>query len=58
MAAADRLTAAMRTLSVPESKHDWRGRMSDRDEMLKQARTDQRYWYSESYGSEKRKKPA
>jgi CO dehydrogenase/acetyl-CoA synthase delta subunit len=44
--------------AVPECKHDWRGRLSDKDDMLKQARTDQRYWYSESHGSEKRKKPA
>jgi CO dehydrogenase/acetyl-CoA synthase delta subunit len=43
---------------VPTDKHDWRGRTSDRDEMLKQALTDQRYWHGESYGSEKRKKPA
>ena len=46
------------TPDVPADKHDWRGRISDRDEMLRQARTDQRYWYSESFGSEKRKKPA
>ncbi|MCX5899156.1 MAG: acetyl-CoA decarbonylase/synthase complex subunit delta [Proteobacteria bacterium] len=44
--------------AVPTEKHDWRARISDRDEMLKQAKTDQRYWYSESHGSEKRKKPA
>ncbi len=44
--------------AVPTEKHDWRARISDRDEMLKQAKTDQRYWYSESNGSEKRKKPA
>jgi len=44
--------------AVPTEKHDWRGRITDRDEMLKQAKTDQRYWYSESNGSEKRKKPA
>jgi CO dehydrogenase/acetyl-CoA synthase delta subunit len=44
--------------SVPSGKHDWRSRISDRDEMLKQARTDQRYWHGESHGSEKRKKPA
>ena len=43
---------------VPTEKHDWRARISDRDEMLKQVKTDQRYWYSESHGSEKRKKPA
>ena len=43
---------------MPTEKHDWRGRTADRDEMLKQAKTDQRYWYSESHGSEKRKKPA
>jgi len=44
--------------AVPESKHNWRSRLNDKDDMLQQARTDQRYWYSESYGSEKRKKPA
>ena len=44
--------------AVPTEKHDWRARIRDRDEMLKQAKTDQRYWYSESHGSEKRKKPA
>lgn len=43
---------------VPAEKHDWRGRISDRDEMLMQTKNDQRYWHGESYGSEKRKKPA
>jgi CO dehydrogenase/acetyl-CoA synthase delta subunit len=39
-------------------KHDWRSKITGRDEMLKQVKTDLRYWYSEGHGSEKRKKPA
>ena len=43
---------------VPTGKEDWRSIEEDRAEMLKQVKTSLRYWYSESYGSEKRKKPA
>ncbi len=43
---------------VPAEKEDWRSRDADRDEALKQVKTSLRYWYAESYGSEKRKKPA
>jgi len=43
---------------VPTEKEDWRSIEEDRVEMLKQVRTSLRYWYSESHGSERRKKPA
>jgi CO dehydrogenase/acetyl-CoA synthase delta subunit len=39
-------------------KHDWRSKITGRGEILKQVKTDLRYWYSEGHGSEKRKKPA
>jgi hypothetical protein len=43
---------------VPTEKEDWRSIEEGRAEMLKQVKTSLRYWYSESYGSERRKKPA
>jgi hypothetical protein len=43
---------------VPTEKEDWRSIEEDRAEMLKHVRTSLRYWYSESHGSERRKKPA
>jgi hypothetical protein len=43
---------------VPTGKEDWRSIEEDRAEMLKHVRTSLRYWYSESHGSERRKKPA
>lgn len=43
---------------VPTEKEDWRSIEEGRTEMLKQVKTSLRYWYSESYGSERRKKPA
>jgi len=42
----------------PQEKHDWRAKVDEKQEMLKQVKTSLRYWYSEGYGSEKRKKPA
>jgi hypothetical protein len=37
----------------------WRQKLSTREEKLKYLQTAERYWYSkESFGSEKRKKPA
>jgi hypothetical protein len=44
--------------ATAHEKHDWRGKITGRDDQLKQVKTDLRYWYSEGYGSEKRKKPA
>ena len=41
-----------------EGKVDWRETIDDRDEMLKHIKTDLHYWYSEGFGSERRKKPA
>jgi CO dehydrogenase/acetyl-CoA synthase delta subunit len=43
---------------MPTDREDWRSIEEDRADMLKQVKTSLRYWYSESYGSEKRKKPA
>jgi CO dehydrogenase/acetyl-CoA synthase delta subunit len=43
---------------VPTEKEDWRSIEDDRAEMLKRVKTSLRYWYAESYGSERRKKPA
>lgn len=42
----------------PEGKGDWRAMVDEREEMLQHVKTDLHYWYSEGYGSEKRKKPA
>jgi hypothetical protein len=39
-------------------KNDWRGIVRGRDEQLQHVKTDLHYWYSEGYGSERRKKPA
>lgn len=36
----------------------WRGKMRNRDEMLKYLQTGERYWFGEGHGSEKRKNPA
>lgn len=36
----------------------WRGKMRNRDEMLKYIQTGERYWFGEGHGSEKRKSPA
>jgi len=43
---------------TPREKHDWRSRSDDPSEMIRQVKTNLRYWYAEGYGSEKRKKPA
>lgn len=45
----------------PESgpvKNNWRDIVRGRDEKLQHVTTDLHYWYSEGYGSERRKKPA
>jgi hypothetical protein len=42
----------------PESSDNWRRKLIDRKLMLKYLSTGERYWYGESYGSEKRKNPA
>lgn len=42
----------------PHEKHDWRTNQDSQEDLVKQVKTDHRYWYSEGYGSEKRKKPA
>jgi len=39
-------------------KYDWEGRLGDREWKLKYLKNALRYWYGESYGSEKRKNPA
>ncbi len=39
-------------------KYNWRDRVDDPSRMLQRVKTDLRYWYSEGYGSERRKKPA
>ncbi len=43
----------------PDIKDDWRGKLSNREQMLKYLKSGERYWYSQEwYGSEKRKTPA
>jgi hypothetical protein len=44
---------------TPPQPHQWRHKISGRQEMLKYLQAGERYWYSkEWYGSEKRKNPA
>jgi len=42
----------------PTEPIDWRSKLSTREERLKFLQTALRYWYGESYGSERRKTPA
>ncbi len=44
----------------PEGKGDgsWRQKLGSRAEELRYLKSAERYWYGESFGSEKRKKPA
>ena len=42
----------------PEGADNWRTKLVDRERMLQYLKTGERYWYGESYGSEKRKNPA
>lgn len=42
----------------PEGPYNWREKLTNREEILNYLRTALRYWYGESYGSEKRKAPA
>jgi|GEM_PF-560805 len=39
-------------------RYDWRDRLVEKETKLKYLRNALRYWYGESYGSEKRKNPA
>jgi len=39
-------------------KNNWREIVHGRDDQLQHVKTDLHYWYSEGYGSERRKKPA
>jgi CO dehydrogenase/acetyl-CoA synthase delta subunit len=43
---------------ISQGKNDWRTIIDDRADMLQHVKTDLHYWYSEGFGSEKRKKPA
>jgi hypothetical protein len=36
----------------------WRQKLRNRDEMLKYIQSAERYWYGQSFGSERRKGPA
>jgi CO dehydrogenase/acetyl-CoA synthase delta subunit len=40
------------------AKNNWRDIVHGREEQLQHVKTDLHYWYSEGYGSERRKKPA
>jgi hypothetical protein len=43
----------------PAGPANWRGKLVNREEMLKYLRTGERYWYNQEwYGSEKRRTPA
>ena len=41
-----------------QQAYHWRSKLEDRDKMTGYLKTALRYWYGESFGSEKRKKPA
>ncbi len=41
-----------------EGKNDWREKVTDKDDMIHQVKTDLHYWYGDGFGSERRKKPA
>jgi len=41
-----------------QQQNDWRKIVHGRDDQLQHVKTDLHYWYSEGYGSERRKKPA
>ncbi len=42
----------------PAKIDNWRHKLADRERMLKYLKTGERYWYGESYGSERRKTKA
>jgi hypothetical protein len=42
----------------PEKILSWQDKLADRKQRLAYLLTADRYWYAESYGSEKRKNPA
>ena len=42
----------------PEKIDTWRRKLADRERMMKYLTTGERYWYGESYGSERRKTKA
>ena len=41
-----------------QGKEDWRNKLEDKEQLIKQVKTELHYWYGPSFGSEKRKKPA
>lgn len=43
---------------TPEKADNWRNKLIDREHMLKYLQNGERYWYGESFGSERRKNPA
>lgn len=42
----------------PDEPYNWRGKLVSREEILNYLKTALRYWYGESFGSERRKSPA
>lgn len=42
----------------PNAPDKWRSKMPDRKRMMKYLETGERYWYGESFGSERRKSKA
>lgn len=42
----------------PGGPDKWRDKLKDRDQRLKYLKTGERYWYGESFGSEKRRTKA
>jgi len=41
-----------------KGKEDWRNKLDDKEQLIKQVKTELHYWYGPSFGSERRKKPA
>jgi hypothetical protein len=42
----------------PEKPLDWLKKLQGKEEIIRFIKTAERYWYGESYGSEKRRSPA
>jgi len=42
----------------PDGPDKWREKLADRDKKLNYLKTGERYWYGESFGSERRKTKA
>jgi hypothetical protein len=57
---AVRVLASTFEPGVPVGKEDgkWRQKLGSRADELKYLKSAERYWYGESFGSEKRRKPA